>query len=38
VSYTSTQHLTEPLETIPIRFIKLISEWPDPNWPFAVNP
>ena len=38
VSYTSTQHLTEPLETIPIRFIKLISEWPDPNWSFAVNP
>jgi hypothetical protein len=38
VSYTSTQHLREPLETIPIKFIKLISEWPDPNWSFAVNP
>ncbi|HZM84054.1 MAG TPA: hypothetical protein VFC19_50695 [Candidatus Limnocylindrales bacterium] len=38
VSYTSTQHLAEPLETIPIKFIKLISEWPDPNWSFAVNP
>lgn len=38
VSYTSTQHLAEPLETIPIKFIKLISEWPDPNWSFAINP
>lgn len=38
ICYTSTQHLAEPLETIPIRFIKLINEWPDPNWSFAVNP
>ncbi len=38
VCYTSTQHLADSLETIPIRFIKLISEWPDPNWSFAVNP
>jgi hypothetical protein len=38
VSYTSTQHLAEPLETVSIKFVKLINEWPDPNWSFAVNP
>ncbi|MGH2604545.1 MAG: hypothetical protein ACRDJ9_34795, partial [Dehalococcoidia bacterium] len=38
VCYTSTQHLVEALETVPVRFIKLISDWPDPNWSFAVNP
>jgi hypothetical protein len=38
VCYTSTQHLAEPLETVSIKFIKLIQEWPDPTWSFAVNP
>lgn len=38
VCYTSTQHFDQQLETVSVRFIKLISEWPDPNWSFAVNP
>ncbi len=38
VCYTSSQHLAEPLETVSIKFIKLIQEWPDPTWSFAVNP
>ena len=38
VSYTSTQHIPTGLETVSIKFIKLISSWPDPSWSFAVNP
>jgi hypothetical protein len=38
VSYTSAQHIPNGLETVSIKFIKLISEWPDPSWSFAVNP
>jgi hypothetical protein len=38
VSYTSAQHFPAGLETVSIKFIKLISEWPDPSWSFAINP
>ncbi|MFC7243498.1 SseB family protein [Catellatospora aurea] len=38
VSYTSTQTMPEPVESVPVRFVKLIATWPDPAWSFAVNP
>ncbi|WP_239168028.1 SseB family protein [Catellatospora coxensis] len=38
VSYTSTQTMPEPVEAVPVRFVKLIATWPDPAWSFAVNP
>jgi hypothetical protein len=38
ICYTSSQHLPEGLELVSVRFIKLIMDWPDPGWSFAVNP
>ncbi|GAA1362465.1 SseB family protein [Catellatospora chokoriensis] len=38
VCYTSTQTMPEPVEAVPVRFVKLIAAWPDPAWSFAVNP
>ncbi|WP_246158577.1 SseB family protein [Catellatospora sichuanensis] len=38
VCYTSTQTMPEPVEAVPVRFVKLIAAWPDPTWSFAVNP
>jgi hypothetical protein len=38
ICYTSSQHLPEGLELVSVRFIKLIMNWPDPSWSFAVNP
>jgi hypothetical protein len=38
ICYTSGQHLPDGLELVSIRFIKLIMNWPDPGWSFAVNP
>jgi hypothetical protein len=31
-------HLTEPVETVAVKFVQLIRKWPDPSWSFAVNP
>ncbi|SDZ35844.1 SseB protein N-terminal domain-containing protein [Micromonospora pattaloongensis] len=31
-------HLTGPVETVTVKFVQLISKWPDPAWSFAVNP
>ncbi|WP_407924540.1 SseB family protein [Catellatospora vulcania] len=38
VCYTSTQTMPEPVEAVPVRFVKFIATWPDPSWSFAVNP
>ncbi|GAA2387456.1 hypothetical protein Cme02nite_22100 [Catellatospora methionotrophica] len=38
VCYTSVQTMPEPVDAVPVRFVKLIAAWPDPSWSFAVNP
>ncbi|WP_229398727.1 SseB family protein [Micromonospora okii] len=42
VVYTSPErladHLDEPVETVRVKFARLIRRWPDDAWSFAVNP
>jgi hypothetical protein len=42
VVFTSSERITEYLgagvDTISVKFVQLISEWPDESWAFAVNP
>jgi hypothetical protein len=42
VVYTSqerfTERVTDPGQTVVVKFIQLIRAWPDPTWSFAVNP
>ncbi|MEJ3748333.1 SseB family protein [Actinomycetes bacterium KLBMP 9797] len=42
VVFTSVErlrdHLGETIETIDVKFTKLIKAWPDPGWSFAINP
>jgi hypothetical protein len=42
VVFTSTERITEYLgagvDTVSVKFIQLIGEWPDDSWSFAVNP
>jgi hypothetical protein len=42
VVYTSPErladHLDEPVETVRVKFARLIRRWPDEAWSFAVNP
>jgi hypothetical protein len=32
------EHMTDPVDTISVKFIHLIRAWPDLTWSFAVNP
>ncbi|HEY8474960.1 MAG TPA: SseB family protein [Natronosporangium sp.] len=32
------EHMDQPVEVIPIRFVQLIRAWPDESWSLAVNP
>jgi hypothetical protein len=32
------EHMTEPMQTVAVKFVQLIRAWPDPTWSFAVNP
>ncbi|WP_204034026.1 SseB family protein [Micromonospora qiuiae] len=42
LGYTSPQrfadHTDPAADTIQVRFVQMISRWPDPSWSFAVNP
>ncbi|WP_341718589.1 SseB family protein [Micromonospora sp. FIMYZ51] len=42
LGYTSPQrfadHTDPAADTIQVRFVQLIRQWPDPSWSFAVNP
>jgi hypothetical protein len=31
-------HITQPIETVSVKFVQLIRQWPDKDWSFAVNP
>lgn len=38
VCYTSAERMASSTHAVPVRFIRLISAWPDPSWSVAVNP
>jgi len=33
-----TDHLSGPVETVEVKFVQLISRWPDETWSFVMNP